>query len=168
MKNHARGGALAVGLIIALAGCETTQTQPEGEDAQAHKTETEAAPTTSAMSEESETVQAQEMETAAPQTTNEAPEPIGIDAIAGHWAGRWGGQAKSTLTVTGDTPETRIIEYCFKGECWEMDGYTWEDGTLEWITVTDSVFQFTLEGERLHGKLKRPNGQIYRVKMKRK
>ena len=103
--------------------------------------------------------------TEAPQTTSQpaaAPEPTGLAALAGRWTGRWGGQAKSTLTVSTD-PES--VEYCFKGECWDIEEFTFEEDTLRW-SHRSSVMEFTLKGEKLRGTLTRPHG-TYRITMKR-
>ena len=107
--------------------------------------------------------------TEAPQTTSQpaaAPEPTGLAVMAGRWSGRWGGQSKSTLTVSGESPDAMAVEYCFKGECWDIKEYSFDEGKLEWH-YRGSVMEFTLKGEKLRGKLTRADG-TYRITMKRR
>ena len=101
--------------------------------------------------------------TQATEETATTPEPTGLAAMAGQWAGRWGGKSKSTLTVGGD-PDNMTVKYCFKSKCWDIEERTFEDGTLAW-TSRGWVFEFTLNGDRVHGKLTNPQG-VTRITMK--
>ena len=246
MEKTTRRGALAVGLVIALVGCQATQTRPESDATQAQSTaqahslygqwqgswsggggkigitirESGETPEVTycfkghcwdpgdvALDGATLTFTAQEgnlryrfepdderlratlkrggrtfrskmkrvaSEEAAPapeapQTTSApaaAPEPAGLAVMAGHWSGRWDSGGKSTLTVTGDTPGTMAVEYCYNNECRSIEGYTFEDGTLAW-TNRGWRFEFTLKGERVRGKLTNPRGTT-RISMKRK
>ena len=95
-----------------------------------------------------------------------APEPTGLAMLAGQWSGRWSGGAKSTLTVTGDTPDTMAVQYCYRDECWDIEEYTFDEGTLAWRSPSGWVFEFDLEGKKVRGKLTNPRGTS-RISMKR-
>ena len=94
--------------------------------------------------------------------STEGAQPSGLAALEGRWTGRWGGQSKSTLTVVA---EPASVEYCFKDQCWPIEEFTVEEGTLGW-SWQGSVFEFALKGETVRGKLKRGQG-THRIKMKR-
>ena len=145
-------GALALAGTIAIAGCQATQTRSETDEmetASEAATETDTTETT--------------VTAAAPADAATAAEPTGLGALAGRWTGRWGGQSVSTLTVVA---EPASVNYCFKGECWDIEEFTFAEGTLGW-SWKSSVFEFTLKGETLRGKLKRSQG-THRITMKRR
>ena len=50
------------------------------------------------------------------------------------------------------------IEYCFAGECWPIEEFTVEDGTLGWRSPNGWRVQFTRDGENLRGKLNTGQG----------
>ena len=89
------------------------------------------------------------------------PEATGLAALAGHWAGKWGGGSLSTLTITTD-PDA--VEYCYRDRCWDIDEYTFQDATLAWEN-RGWRFSFTLKGDHIRGKLQNPRGTT-RITMK--
>ena len=99
--------------------------------------------------------------------TGVTPEPSGLAALAGHWMGRWGGGSPSTLTVSGDDPDSMSVEYCYEDECWPIEVYTVDENALAWKTRRGWRFEFTLHGEKVRGTLKNPRGTA-RITMKRK
>lgn len=145
-------------IALALAGCETTPMQEQTEETITGTVQADETVTATVQAEETAGETAQADETAPTQTGT-------VLDWAGRWEGRWGGQSKSSLTVTGDTPEDVEIEYCFRGECWNVSGYTFENGTLMW-EPRNSRFTFVRAGERLKGKLHR-GGKTYAVTMRR-
>ena len=58
-------------------------------------------------------------------------------AIVGSWKGTWGSwkgtpRITSTLTVTGESPETMGVKYCTDDKCWPTPSVTFQDGALSW------------------------------------
>ena len=114
MKRRTRTCALVIGLSVALAACQATQTRPENST-----TQTEEPPQPQMEAIATDTVAAKAAETE--NETERTPEPSGLEALAGHWAGHWSGGSPSTLTVTTD-PDS--VEYCYQAECWTIRKYT--------------------------------------------
>ena len=52
--------------------------------------------------------------------------------MAGKWSGRWGGRAKSTLTVSGDSSAAIQVEDCYKDRCYDIEEFIFDDATLGW------------------------------------
>lgn len=67
--------------------------------------------------------------------------------------------------MSGDAPQGMSVEYCYEGECWSIEEYEFDDGTLAW-SIRGWQFEFTLKGEKVRGKLKNPRGTT-RINMKR-
>ena len=153
-RMHRGLGVLVAALAVALAGCET---MPEsGQASTGASTQTEQPAAAAAAAEKTD----------APATPPAGDaEPMGVAAMAGHWAGTWNGAGKSTLTVSGDSADTMAVEYCYDGDCSNIAGATFDDGKLRWSNE-GWHFEFELKGEKVRGKLRNPRGTI-RISMKR-